>query len=339
MLNTAESDTLRTGRAPADTWDLLEVRNLKTYFDTEEGTVTAVNDVSFSLKKGEILGLVGESGCGKSVTSLSIMRLIPSPPGRIVSGKILFKGRDLVRLREEEMQKIRGNDISMIFQEPMTALNPVLTVGRQIEEVIQVHTDLSREERREKVIKILSDVGIPEPMKRAAAYPHELSGGMRQRVVIAMAIACAPSLLIADEPTTALDVTIQAQILELIKLMQREIGSSVILITHDLAVIAETVDKVAVMYAGLIVEQTGVKELFRDPLHPYTQGLMHSIPVLGNAKKKLKSIPGRVPNLIDLPKGCYFSNRCPFAKPICHERRPELTEHRPGHQVRCHLYQ
>jgi len=317
---------------------LLDVRNLKTYFYTEEGVVPAVNDVSFTLKPGETLGLVGESGCGKSVTSLSIMQLIESPPGKIAAGNIIYKGRDLLAMRDDEMQKVRGNEISMIFQEPMTALNPVYTVAYQIEEVLTLHTELDKKARAERVVELLELVGIPEPQKRAKAYPHELSGGMRQRVMIAMALACNPSLIIADEPTTALDVTIQAQILELIKELQQRLNTSVILITHDLAVIAETVENVAVMYAGVIVEMTDVRTLFKSCKHPYTEGLLNSIPVLGNTQKQLIPIKGRVPNLTNLPKGCYFNNRCPYVMPACYESLPPLKEVAQGHQVRCYRY-
>ncbi|MEJ5272844.1 MAG: ABC transporter ATP-binding protein [Spirochaetota bacterium] len=317
---------------------LLEVKNLKTFFFTEEGVVKAVNDVSFEVGEGETLGLVGESGCGKSVTSLSIMKLIPNPPGKIISGSILFEGKDIVNISENDMHTIRGNKISMIFQEPMTALNPVFTVGHQISEVFTLHQNISKKEAKEKTIELLKIVGIPEPEKRFNQYPFELSGGMRQRVMIAMALTCNPKLLIADEPTTALDVTIQAQILELIKDMQKKFNSAVILITHDLAVIAETVDHVAVMYAGVIVEKTEVKELFKNPMHPYTIGLLNSIPILGQRGKELQEIPGRVPNLIDLPKGCYFADRCNKRMPICSQQDCELKEVKPGHFVRCFLY-
>lgn len=317
---------------------LLEVKNLKTYFFTEEGVVKAVNDVSFEVGEGETLGLVGESGCGKSVTSLSIMKLIPNPPGKIISGQILFNGIDIVNISEKDMHEIRGNKISMIFQEPMTALNPVFTVGHQIQEVFTLHQKISKKEAKEKTIELLKIVGIPEPEKRYHQYPFELSGGMRQRVMIAMALTCNPKLLIADEPTTALDVTIQAQILELIKEMQQKFNSAVILITHDLAVIAETVDNVAVMYAGVIVEKTEVKRLFKNPMHPYTIGLLNSIPILGQRGKELQEIPGRVPNLIDLPKGCYFADRCNRRMPICSQQEVELKEVEPGHFVRCFLY-
>lgn len=317
---------------------MLEVRNLKTYFFTEEGVVKAVNDVSFEVDKGEILGLVGESGCGKSVTSLSIMGLIPDPPGKILNGEIWFKGKNLLEKSEKELREIRGNDISMIFQEPMTALNPVFTVGHQIEEVLKLHTDLKGKDLTDRAIEMLKLVGIPSPEQRIKSYPHEMSGGMRQRVMIAMALACNPSLLIADEPTTALDVTIQAQILDLIIEMQKKFNSAVILITHDLAVIAETVNKVAVMYAGVIVEKADVYELFKNPLHPYTQGLLNSIPVLGQRNKELQEIPGRVPNLINLPNGCYFADRCSKATEACKNGDIPLKEVKPGHFVRCILY-
>jgi len=321
-----------------NTEHLLEIKGLKTYFHTEEGLVRAVDDVSFSLNRGEVLGLVGESGCGKSVTSYSIMQLLPMPPGRFEGGEIIFKGRNLLDLKDSQMRKIRGNEIGMIFQEPMTALNPVVRVGKQIEEALALHTDLDKEGLNARAVDLLDKVGIPEPARRAEAYPHELSGGMRQRVMIAMALSCDPDLLIADEPTTALDVTIQAQILELIREMQDVTGSAMILITHDLAVIAETVDRVAVMYAGKIVEITDVKTIFTEPAHPYTQGLLRSIPVLGEPGKALKAIPGRVPGLIDLPVGCAFANRCEFAGPRCTSESPELRELHSGHQVRCHLH-
>ena len=317
---------------------LLTVEGLKTFFHTEEGIVRAVNDVSFRLRKGETLGLVGESGCGKSVTSLSIMGLVPMPPGRIEGGSIDFKGKKLLSMSNSQMRKIRGNEISMIFQEPMTALNPVTTVGHQISEVLEQHTKLDKAERRDKALEMIRKVGIPEPEKRISSYPFEMSGGMRQRIMIAIALACDPALLIADEPTTALDVTIQAQILRLIKKMQNEYNSAVILITHNLAVVAETVDTVAVMYAGVIVEKADVNELFARPMHPYTQGLMKSIPVLGQADRKLESIKGRVPNLIDLPEGCYFANRCLKAMPKCTREQPAIREIEDNHFVRCFLY-
>jgi peptide/nickel transport system ATP-binding protein len=321
---------------------LLEVKGLKTYFYTEDGVVRAVDGVSFEVYSGEVLGLVGESGCGKSVTSLSIMRLI-SKPGRIDEGQILLDGQDLLKLPEDEMIKVRGNRISMIFQQPQTALNPVFKVGDQLAEVLDVHQDLGREAGWKRAVALLKMVGVPDPERRAEAYPHELSGGMAQRVMIAMALACVPELLIADEPTTALDVTIQAQILDLMRDLRREMGTSVILITHDLGVVAEMAERVAVMYAGEIVEQTDVNSLFDEPLHPYTQGLIGSIPVLGEIKDKLDVIPGSVPNLVNLPPGCRFAPRCQarfkYACTICAEVKPELVEVKQGHLVRCWLYQ
>ncbi len=321
---------------------LLEVKGLKTYFYTEDGVVRAVDGVDFEVYPGEVLGLVGESGCGKSVTSLSIMRLI-SKPGRVDAGEILLDGEDLLKLPEEEMIKVRGNRISMIFQQPQTALNPVFKVGDQLAEVLNVHQDMGREAGWDRAVGLLKMVGVPDPERRAEAYPHELSGGMAQRVMIAMALACVPELLIADEPTTALDVTIQAQILDLIRDMRKEMGTSVILITHDLGVVAEMAERVAVMYAGEIVEQTDVNRLFDEPLHPYTQGLIGSIPVLGEIKEKLDVIPGSVPNLVNLPPGCRFAPRCQarfkHGLTICTDLDPELEDIKPGHKVRCWLYQ
>lgn len=320
---------------------LLEVKNLKTYFYTEDGVVRAVDGVNFEVYPGEVLGLVGESGCGKSVTSLSIMRLI-SKPGRVDAGEILLDGENLLDLPEDEMIKVRGNRISMIFQQPQTALNPVFKVGDQLAEVLNVHQDLGKDAGWKRAVQLLKMVGVPDPERRAEAYPHELSGGMAQRVMIAMALACVPELLIADEPTTALDVTIQAQILDLMRDLRREMGTSVILITHDLGVVAEMAERVAVMYAGEIVEQTDVNSLFDQPLHPYTQGLIGSIPILGQIKDKLDVIPGTVPNLINLPAGCRFAPRCQarfkYGLSICTEVKPELEEVKPGHSVRCWLY-
>jgi oligopeptide/dipeptide ABC transporter ATP-binding protein len=321
---------------------LLEVKNLKTYFYTEDGVVRAVDGVSFEVYPGEVLGLVGESGCGKSVTSLSIMRLI-SKPGRVDAGEILLDGENLLDLPEDEMIKVRGNRISMIFQQPQTALNPVFKVGDQLAEVLDVHQHLGKEKGWARAVQLLKMVGVPDPERRAEAYPHELSGGMAQRVMIAMALACVPELLIADEPTTALDVTIQAQILDLMRDLRREMGTSVILITHDLGVVAEMAERVAVMYAGEIVEQTDVNSLFDQPLHPYTQGLIGSIPVLGQIKDKLDVIPGSVPNLVNLPEGCRFAPRCQarfkYGLSICTEIKPELEEVKPRHSVRCWLYE
>jgi len=317
----------------ADT--LLSVRNLKTYFYTEDGVVPAVDGVSFDLERGGTLGIVGESGCGKSVTSLSIMRLIPTPPGKIVSGEILFEGRDLVQLSEAEMRKIRGNEISMIFQEPMTSLNPVFTIGNQIMEAIMLHQKLDKASARKKAVEMLSLVGIPSPEKRIDEYPHQLSGGMRQRVMIAMALSCNPKLLIADEPTTALDVTIQAQILDLMRELQKELGTAIIMITHDLGVIAELVERVVVMYTGVIVESADTATIFANPQHPYTQGLLGSIPRLDSSVKRLQAIPGTVPTPGNFPKGCGFHPRCPYAKEICEAKRPPEFEVEPGHYAAC----
>ena len=321
---------------------LLEVKNLKTYFYTEDGVVRAVDGVDFEVYPGEVLGLVGESGCGKSVTSLSIMRLI-AKPGKVDAGEILLDGDDLLKFTEDEMIKVRGNRISMIFQQPQTALNRVFKVGDQLAEVLDVHQDLGKEAGRQRAVSLLKMVGVPDPERRAEAYPHELSGGMAQRVMIAMALACVPELLIADEPTTALDVTIQAQILDLIRDMRKEMNTSVILITHDLGVVAEIAERVAVMYAGEIVEQTDVNTLFDEPMHPYTQGLIGSIPILGERKERLEVIPGFVPNLINLPPGCRFAPRCQarikYNLTICPQQKPELEEVKMGHKVRCWLYQ
>lgn len=328
--------------ARIDKKPLLEVKNLKTHFFTEDGVVHAVDGVDFVVYPGEILGLVGESGCGKSVTSFAVMRLV-SPPGKILDGEVLLDGTNLIDLSEEEMMKVRGNRISMIFQQPQTALNPVFRVGEQIAEVLSIHQDFGKEAGEKRAVELLKMVGIPEPERRAQAFPHELSGGMAQRVMIAMALACVPELLIADEPTTALDVTIQAQILDLILDMREKMGTSVILITHDLGVIAEMAERVAVMYAGEIVEQAESGELFDHPLHPYTQGLIGSIPILGKIKDRLDVIPGTVPNLIDPPAGCRFAPRCParvkYGLKICTEVQPDLEEAREGHLARCWLYQ
>ncbi|MCD6424946.1 MAG: ABC transporter ATP-binding protein [Anaerolineales bacterium] len=321
---------------------LLKIRGLKTYFYTEDGVVKAVDGVDFNVNRGEILGLVGESGCGKSVTALSIMQLIRKP-GKIVEGKISFGSVNLRELPLEDIQEIRGNRISMIFQQPQTSLNPVITVGDQLAEVFEIHADLNNEEMREKSVELLRTVGIADPEQKALAYPHEMSGGQAQRVMIAMGLAMRPELLIADEPTTALDVTIQAQILDLMRDLRNELGTAVILITHDLGVIAEMADWVAVMYAGQIVEQAGVVPLFDKPLHPYTRGLINSIPVLGETKHRLADIDGVVPNLVDLPKGCNFAPRCKARKKyglsICEEINPDLKEIMPNHSVRCWLYQ
>jgi oligopeptide/dipeptide ABC transporter ATP-binding protein len=321
---------------------LLRVKDLHTYFYTEDGVVKAVDGVDFEVFPGEILGLVGESGCGKSVTSLSIMRLV-GVPGKIVSGEILFDGRDLIKLPESEMVKMRGNRMSMIFQQPQSSLNPVFTAGDQVAEVLEIHEKLPREKAWEKAVDLLRLVGIPDPASKAKAFPHEMSGGQAQRVMIAMGLALNPRLLIADEPTTALDVTIQAQILNLMLDLREKTGASIILITHDLGVISDMADRVAVMYAGQIVEQSKVDILFDKPYHPYTKGLIGSIPVLGKVCDRLEVIPGNVPNLIDLPAGCRFAPRCllreQYNLEICLHKNPPLVEIEPGHHVRCWLYQ
>ena len=317
---------------------LLEVTDLKTYFDTDEGVVKAVDGVSFHIDRGETLAVVGESGSGKSVTSLSVMRLIPTPPGRIASGAMMFEGQDLVRKTEREMRRIRGNEISMIFQEPMTSLNPVYTVGDQIAEAIVLHQGKSYREGMKLAVEMLDLVGIPEPGKRVKNYPHQMSGGMRQRVMIAMALSCGPKLLIADEPTTALDVTIQAQILDLMRKLQREIGMSILFITHDLGVVAEMADRVVVMYAGRAVEEGDVNDIFARPQMPYTLGLMNSIPRVDRAaehQERLEAIPGNVPNPLYLPAGCAFHPRCRFAVDECKQAIPPLEDVGEGHMVRC----
>ncbi|MBT4493203.1 MAG: ABC transporter ATP-binding protein [Gammaproteobacteria bacterium] len=315
---------------------LLEVNNLVTEFDTDEGRVRAVDDISFTAETGKTLGIVGESGCGKSVTALSIMRLLPQPMGQVVSGTVNFDGRDLAHLTLPEMEKIRGARIGMVFQEPMTALNPVHTIGRQITEVLLLHKNITAQEATREGVEILDKVGIPSPDVRMSEYPHQLSGGMRQRVVIAIALACSPDLLIADEPTTALDVTIQAQILELIKNLQADMGMSVILITHDLGVIAETCDDVVVMYAGKIAETGSVFDIFDRPSHPYTKGLLSSIPTLETVpKSKLSVIEGMVPGLMDLPKGCRFENRCTYRTDFCQDSPPKLETVADHHHVSC----
>jgi oligopeptide/dipeptide ABC transporter ATP-binding protein len=320
---------------------LLKVEGLATHFHTRDGLVKAVDEISFSVRRGEVLGLVGESGCGKSVTSLSILGLVPHP-GRVARGRILFDGHDLSEMSKQELAELRGDRISMIFQQPGSALNPVMTAGLQIEEVFELHREMTEEVREERAIEMLERVGIPDPGRRARAYPHELSGGMAQRVMIAMALACDPDLLIADEPTTALDVTIQAQILDLMRGLQRESNTAVVLITHDLGVVAEMADRVAVMYAGEIVEEADVHTLFTEPKHPYTQGLLGSIPILGEVKEKLETIPGVVPSLVDLPPGCRFASRCKarieHELTICTEVSPALLPVDDAHTVRCWLY-
>ncbi|MBI2162823.1 MAG: ABC transporter ATP-binding protein [candidate division NC10 bacterium] len=319
---------------------LLKIEGLQTHFSTEAGTVRAVDGVSLMVRKGETLGIVGESGCGKSVTALSILRLIPNPPGRIVGGRILLEGRNLLDLPEDEMRKVRGASISMIFQEPMTSLNPVFTVGDQIAEGIRLHQKLSKRESWNKAIEMLRVVRIPDPERRVGEYPHQMSGGMRQRVMIAMALSCNPQLLIADEPTTALDVTIQAQILELLNQLKVELGMAVMLITHDLGVVADTAARVAVMYAGRVVEEAPVLELFTHPLHPYTQGLLNSIPRLEKTERRarLQAIPGMVPDMLELPRGCKFQARCPKVFEPCSGEEPELKTVSGEHRVRCYLY-
>ena len=320
---------------------LLDVRGLRTYFDIEGKTAKAVDGVDFTIGKGEVVGLVGESGSGKSVTALSILKLIPSPPGRIEAGEILYKGKDLLQLSYKEMQSYRGREISMIFQEPMTALNPVFTIGRQVSEGIRHHLRVSKDEATARAVEMLKLVGIPDPAKRLKASPHQFSGGQRQRVMIAMALALEPALLLADEPTTALDVTIQAQILELMLKIKSKTGdAAILLITHDLAVVAETCQKVVVMYGGRVQEIAPAKDLFVRPSHPYTRGLLGSLPRPDQHAKgtRLTAIPGMVPSILDFPRGCKFCNRCPDVQDICAEVEPALVELAPGHQVRCHLY-
>ncbi|MED1600729.1 ABC transporter ATP-binding protein [Alkalihalophilus marmarensis] len=318
---------------------IIQVRDLRTSFFTDQGEVKAVDGVTFDVPKGKTLGIVGESGSGKSITSLSILRLIQNP-GKVVGGDMIFKGEDLLKKSEAKMRKIRGNEISMIFQEPMTSLNPVYTVGEQIGEAFRIHEGLGKKKAIERSIEMLKLVGIPSPEQRVHQYPHELSGGMRQRVMIAMALACNPELLIADEPTTALDVTIQAQILELMKDLQDRLGMSIIMITHDLGVVAETCDYVAVMYCGKVVEYASIRELFKNPRHPYTVGLLNSLPRhdIDLDGEELSVIKGSVPSPADMPKGCRFAPRCPFASDICRERLPELEEDENGNQIRCWIY-
>jgi peptide/nickel transport system ATP-binding protein len=319
---------------------LLEVENLQTHFRTPDGVIRAVDGISFAVEAGETVAIVGESGCGKSVTANSILRLVPQPPGRI-AGAIRFEGRDLLKLSERAMREVRGNDISMVFQEPMTSLNPVLTIGRQIAEPLRLHQGLPRKQVEERVVEMLGLVGIAEPRRRAREYPHQLSGGMRQRVMIAMALACHPKLLIADEPTTALDVTIQAQILGLMADLKSRVGAAIILITHDLGVVAEIAKRVMVMYAGRKVEEAPVAELFRSPRHPYTQGLLNAVPKLGSSLgargPKLAEIPGVVPSLKERIAGCVFASRCAFARELCRRVAPVLEEKAPGHFAACHF--
>ena len=320
----------------------LDVKDLQTWFYTRQGIVKAVDGVSFDLRKGETLGIVGESGCGKSITALSVMRLVPDPPGRIIGGRVTLDGRDLLDLDEAEMRLVRGNDISMIFQEPMTSLNPVLTIGYQIAEALILHRDMNRAQALARAVEMLDMMRIPEAAQRAREYPHQLSGGMRQRAMIAMALACNPKVLIADEPTTALDVTIQAQILDLIVSLQQELGTAVILITHDLGVVAETTQRIIVMYAGRKVEEADVVPLFSNPMHPYTHGLMASVPRLAimsgadiDATERLEEIPGIVPPLNNLPPGCAFAPRCRYADDRCRAEYPPYREKQPGHWAAC----
>lgn len=318
---------------------MLKIKNLKTYFKTANGYAKSVDGVSFEVKPKETLGIVGESGSGKSVTALSILGLLPKPQGQIVDGEIVFQGKDLVNATEKELMEIRGNSISMIFQEPMTSLNPVYTITKQIAEAIRTHNDVSKDEAAGKVVELLKKVGIPDPEKRANNYPHEMSGGMRQRVMIAMALACDPQLIIADEPTTALDVTIQAQILDLLRDLQVEIGMSIILITHDLGVVAEMTDRIVVMYAGKVAEYASTEKLFNNPCHPYTQGLMESIPRIDQETERLFAIPGMVPGASDFPEGCRFSNRCKYADETCRKDVPDMVEVENGHFVSCYHWQ
>ena len=321
--------------------NLLNIQNLHTYFFTDEGVVKAVDDVSFSLQRGEVLGIVGESGCGKSVTALSVMRLIASPPGQITEGSMAFEGQNLLTLSEREIQDIRGNRIAMIFQEPMTSLNPVFTVGKQISEAIMLHQNLNKKEAWEKATDMLNQVGISSPETRIKEYPHQLSGGMRQRVMIAMALSCEPGLLIADEPTTALDVTIQAQILDLMAHLREQYGMAIMFITHDLGVIAENANNIIVMYAGKIMETADVDTIFENATHPYTQGLINSIPTIDEQSQRkvlLKAIPGIVPNLLDLPPGCHYRDRCTYAFEPCSKEEPPLYEVEEGHYSACFLH-
>jgi oligopeptide transport system ATP-binding protein len=319
---------------------LLEVKNLKTQFFTQDGVVKAVDDVSFSVLPGETLGIVGESGCGKSITAMSIMRLIPTPPGRIVNGSINFEGEDILGMSDEEMRSVRGNKIAMIFQDPMTSLNPVLSINRQISETLELHLGMSKSQSRQRSVELLNMVGIPNAEERVDQYPHQFSGGMRQRVMIAMALSCNPKLLIADEPTTALDVTIQAQILDLMRNLQVEHNTALIMITHDLGVVAGMTDRVNVMYAGHVVETATTEELFANPKHPYTVGLLNSIPRLdSNRKEKLDPIRGLPPDLIDLPDMCPFLPRCDFAREKCEQQNPPLLEVNANHRSACWFWE
>jgi oligopeptide transport system ATP-binding protein len=319
---------------------LLDVKNLKTQFFTQDGVVRAVDDVSFDIMPGETLGIVGESGCGKSITAMSIMRLIPTPPGKIVQGQIMFKGEDIITMSDEEIRHIRGNEIAMIFQDPMTSLNPVLSINRQLGETLELHMGMNKSQARRRAVELLEMVGIPEAEDRVNQYPHQFSGGMRQRVMIAMALSCNPSLLIADEPTTALDVTIQAQILDLMKTLQAEHNTAVMLITHDLGVVAGMSDRINVMYAGHVVESASAEELFANPRHPYTVGLLNSIPRLDSeVREKLDPIRGLPPDLIDLPDLCPFVPRCDYAREQCEQQNPPLLDVNAGHRAACWFWE
>ncbi|MBD8498942.1 ABC transporter ATP-binding protein [Paenibacillus arenosi] len=318
--------------------NLIEFRNLRTNFYTSSGVVKAVNDVSFSIREGETLCVVGESGCGKSVTAMSLMRLV-SPPGKTEGGQILYKGQDLLTLKERDMRHIRGNEIAMIFQEPMTSLNPVLTIGDQITEPLLIHKGMTRKDAKKRAIELIELVGIPRAAKIFDSYPHELSGGMRQRIMIAIALSCDPKLLIADEPTTALDVTIQAQILDLMRNIKSEFNTAIMMITHDLGVVAEMADHVVVMYAGKVIEEAPVRELFANPKHPYTQGLMRAKPILNQRQDRLYTIPGQVPNPVELGNNCYFNDRCEHCMSVCVDKQPVLTTYENKHKAACWLYE
>ena len=340
MAAQAQTTTSTGAGARPDGQPLLEVTNLKTQFFTQDGVVRAVDDVSFYVMPGETLGVVGESGSGKSITGLSIMRLIPSPPGKIVQGEVMFNGRDILKMSDEQVRSIRGNEIAMIFQDPMTSLNPVLTINRQISESLQLHMGMNKDQAKKRAIELLGMVGIPNPESRVNQYPHQFSGGMRQRVMIAMALSCNPKLLIADEPTTALDVTIQAQILDLMRNLQTETGTGVIMITHSMGVVAGMADRIQVMYAGHIVETATTEEIFANPRHPYTVGLMKSIPRLdARTKEKLQPIRGLPPDLIDLPDMCPFVPRCNYAREKCEQKNPPLMEVKSGHYSACWFWE
>ncbi|KJB88658.1 peptide ABC transporter ATPase [Paenibacillus sp. E194] len=318
--------------------NLIEFRNLRTNFYTSSGVVRAVNDVSFSIKEGETLCVVGESGCGKSVTAMSLMRLV-SPPGKVEGGQILYNGKDLLGIKEREMRQIRGNEIAMIFQEPMTSLNPVFTIGEQLTEPILLHKGVTKKEAKKRAIELIELVGIPRAAQIFDAYPHELSGGMRQRIMIAIALSCDPKLLIADEPTTALDVTIQAQILDLMRNIKKEFNTAIMMITHDLGVVAEMADHVVVMYAGKVIEEAPVLELFKNPKHPYTQGLLKAKPVINERMERLYTIPGQVPNPVELGENCYFNDRCEHCMSICTDKQPQLKVYDNKHKTACWLYE